>query len=88
MDVTHTDEGEPPDLPLVRLRTVATPALRTRPAVKNENTRSPTPKSAGERGVREPIQIGVASQPSDRGSDFRITFADVEAASRGNDSTP
>ena len=88
MDVTDIDEGEPPDLALVRLLAVVPPTLRAPPPVKDENTPVPHPKEVEEREVRQAIQIGVTSQPTNRRSDTGITFADVEPAGRSNDSAP
>ena len=88
MNVTDVHEGEPPDLALVRLLAVLAPTVWTPPTVKNENAAVPHPEEFEEREVRQPIQIGVTSQPTDRRSDTGITFADVEPASRSNDSAP
>ena len=48
----------------------------------------PHPEEFEERELRQPIELGVAGQASDRCSDTGITIADVEPASRSNDSTP
>ena len=87
MNVTDVHEGEPPDLALVRLLAVLAPTVWTPPTVKNENAAVPHPEEFEEREVRQPIQIGVSSQPTDRGSDTGMTFADVEPAGRSNNSS-
>ena len=44
MNVTDINEGEPPDLALVRLLAVVAPALWTPPPVENENAPLPPPR--------------------------------------------
>ena len=78
--MTDVHEGKPPDLPFVRLLAVFSPTLRAPPPVKDENTPVPHPKEVEKREVRQAIQIGVTSQPTNRRSDTGITFADFGRA--------
>ena len=59
VNVTDIDEGQPPDLAFVRLLAVIAPALRTPPAVSNENAPVPYPKEVEEGEVRQAIEIGL-----------------------------
>ena len=87
VQVTDINERQPPDLALVRLAAVGTPALRAPPPVEDEDAPLPDPEEVEEREVRQPIQIRMAGQALDRGGDAGVALTHVEPTRRGHDRT-
>ena len=84
--VTDIDEREPPDLALVRLRSIVDPTPGTPAPPASENAPLPHPEEVDEREVRQAMQVRMNGQATDSVSDVRAAVTDVETTSRRVDS--